>query len=237
VIERLAEQIWARNAFQAEYESLITKSLRRSLANVTIKDESDLDEGAIARLVQSATHLAGSKLHEHREAAYRIATASYEMYGQQFDNIRDICTFVLGRLGNYPASAFVNNPPEKFEQSRDLPDHLWLDYHRHRLANTVAITQTDSLTFTDFQRTLWDRLEGTAQVSISAPTSAGKSFALLQFMIGRVLASGANWGMYLVPTRALINQVSADIASVLNSYYPKVSIVRKVSVGCLRRFG
>jgi superfamily II DNA/RNA helicase len=65
--------------------------------------------------------------------------------------------------------------------------------------------------FTDFQRSTFnDLLEGKS-VSISAPTSAGKSFLLIAFLARKIKENRNINIVYIVPSRALIAQVQKDI--------------------------
>ena len=66
---------------------------------------------------------------------------------------------------------------------------------------------------TDFQTRLWQLLTGGYRVAISAPTSAGKSFVLQQYLRGLVRAGKLEQACYIVPSRALIAQVTDAIVT------------------------
>ncbi len=68
-----------------------------------------------------------------------------------------------------------------------------------------------------FQSDVYSAFESHSTVSISAPTSAGKSFIMLE-MIKRYLDDGNTDSIaYIVPTRALIQQVYNDITKLIKS--------------------
>ncbi|MBW3569498.1 MAG: DEAD/DEAH box helicase [Gemmatimonadetes bacterium] len=212
MINELSARIWARADFQSEYALLLQKSLSNS-TKVTGVAIAPLGTDSIRRLLQCATHFAGSTERVHREAAYRIATSVWSLFGTEYRNVQDISSFVLGRLGNFPAVHYLARGDAEGED--DLPRPLWFEIRTHEDANSVNVTAKISVTLTDFQKRLWDSLASGASVAVSAPTSAGKSFALQRFLLGSLHEHSA-WGLYIVPTRALINQVSDSLSELIN---------------------
>lgn len=76
---------------------------------------------------------------------------------------------------------------------------------------------SSEIVLTDFQWDVWGALDEGASLGTSAPTSAGKSF-LLQAFIRRLWAAPPRPRVvYIVPTRALINQVSGELVAALRS--------------------
>ena len=70
-----------------------------------------------------------------------------------------------------------------------------------------------------FQSEVYDKYKNNDAISISAPTSAGKSYILCTILTETLLSSKTNI-IYIVPTRALIGQVEAD----LNKHFQKNNI-------------
>ena len=63
---------------------------------------------------------------------------------------------------------------------------------------------------TDFQKKVWDEIEKkNTVIGISAPTSAGKSFAILLKIIDYIIKENYEI-VYIVPTLSLVNQVMRD---------------------------
>jgi hypothetical protein len=84
-----------------------------------------------------------------RAAAYRIAVSAWRLYRQRFDNLGKVLHFVLGRLGNFPAIGYLSQTQDDNRQIA-LPDLLWLEVTAHAIENRVEVTQTESITLTDF---------------------------------------------------------------------------------------
>ena len=78
---------------------------------------------------------------------------------------------------------------------------------------------------TDFQLNLWRAFERHQDVSVSAPTSAGKSFVIQQFVKSAVYAGSISRCVFLVPSRALITQTADDVSSWINDATPDFEIV------------
>lgn len=224
MIEELADRIWRRTEFQADLHAALISSLRRSIPldpergppRLGAAIQPTLDSDSVQRLLQSAISFAGSKRIEYREAAYKIAVALWTLLrddATEFNNLRDAVHLIFGRLGNFPAveHLFRNDSPDL--RGAALPVASWLALHSHEQANRVSIADGQELLLTDFQRNLWEVLSTRRSAAISAPTSAGKSFALEFFLASSIGAGAGRWAVYVVPTRALINQVSNDLLS------------------------
>jgi len=212
VIEELSSRIWEKQAFQNEYQQLLQASLIRAV-NTENQPNIILDQNAVCRLLQSATHFSASSQKIHREAAYRIATASWQIFGEEYDNLREIALLILGRLGNFPTIDYLYGRV-KDNRGSSLPQALWFEVAAHEVENSVQVNNQVEVTLTNFQRRLWEALETGVSTAVTAPTSAGKSFALQRYLIS-VLIRRPCWALYLVPTRTLINQVSASLAELI----------------------
>lgn len=213
MIEELADRIWGHEKFRAEYDLLVRHNLA-CLLNVEPAKNNGIDGAMVGRLLQSATSFSISPKVEHREAAYRIATAAYQQYAQEFPSLREIACLVFGRLGNFPAVSLLWKDPTL--RDLELSRNSSFEVGAREWANSVALTASVRTTLTDFQKRLWQTLEEKRSLAVTAPTSAGKSFALQRYLASH-LARSAGWALYLVPTRALINQVSASLSELFRS--------------------
>jgi hypothetical protein len=206
MIEQLSRQIWGHDQFHREVGELRETLLRHRFVAPIASDS--ISEDAIVRLLKSALTLAASASLEHRQTSYQIATAAAEM-SEHFPGARYALLLVLSRLGNFPALAYARRRFEVSEAS--LPIRSYAETSDRAEANTIHLAERD-VAVTDFQFELWKRLTSGENVGVSAPTSAGKSF-ILQTYAHKVLLEGrAKNVAFLVPTRALINQVSDDVS-------------------------
>ena len=215
MLEAVATRVWDREQFQSEYVSLLRRGIQDYVRVIEERDQ--VGEDALIRLLQSATHFAGTIDPLKKEAAYRIVATTWgtfrEPYGSQ---LRELVHLVLGRLGNFPAIGFL------FRGSQTAPGILlgqpmWFEITAREEDNSVRVTESSSLTLTDFQRRLWEVLSTGRSATVTAPTSAGKSYALQHFLAGRLANRSDFIGLYIVPTRALIHQVSTALKALVRS--------------------
>lgn len=212
MIEEVSAQIWSRPAFHQDYDSLNRASLAESLGIPT--ESLSIDIGT--RLLQCATHFSASSNLRYREAAYRIAIGAWRLFRSEEDGAGKIAQFILSRLGNFPAIDYLASlDSDSFDKPLPLP--IWCEQEAHLHRNTRALTETAKLRFTEFQVHLWDALTEHPVVVVTAPTSAGKSFALQHFLCAAFLSGDTTIAVYLVPTRALVTQVSESIQQIFSN--------------------
>lgn len=130
-------------------------------------------------------------------------------------DLKDFLLKILSRIG-YPTSAIIadnefSNDLCQFSPVKSIIDKCTLTLHQSKYEVTVG---TQHFLLTDFQKRLWDALETNKSVGISAPTSAGKSFAILIKTIEKMLRESLDI-IYIVPTLSLLNQVTEDYNSML----------------------
>jgi hypothetical protein len=110
-------------------------------------------------------------------------------------------------MGNFPAIGTA----EAVNNFRRLPTRIAVSEEARRTSNEVDAGGL-TLTLTDFQRELWNVLVEGKNVAISAPTSAGKSFVLQAYLRKLAREKRLSTACYLVPSRALIGQVTDSIS-------------------------
>lgn len=121
---------------------------------------------------------------------------------------------VLTKLGNFPSINLIWN---KFENTGI--DEIDLDLIIKRLYNKSPIQEI----FTDEQLKIFNELKDNNHFSFSGSTSFGKSFIFEAFT--KYLIEEHNQSdniAFIVPTKALINQVSYKIRNLVKSYSYKV---------------
>lgn len=207
MITELSTQVWANSNFHAALRRAELAWLKRELGAADATSAFPAEEAT--KLIRAAAILACSQDQGHREAAFRAATCVYDLADKETLPLDQALRVVLARLGNFPS----------FETRADvsaamgaLPLSLAAEELRDAAAREVSVNQ-ERFFFTNFQLELWRTLSARARVALSAPTSAGKSFVLQNYLMS-LFPSGTNHSVvYIVPTRALITQVSADLAA------------------------
>lgn len=209
MIEQLSERIWAEKRFHEESVLLRSTVLR---ARYLTPGDDAITEAALVRLLNSAVALSASERPERRHAAYEIATAASELESERLPGVPLVLLLVLSRVGNFPALAYARRRYSVNELN--LPIRAVVEANKRSLGNTVTLGES-SIELTDFQFALWNQLNAGETVGVSAPTSAGKSFILQAYALRLLGERRARNVAFVVPTRALINQVSGELAQSL----------------------
>ena len=207
--ESLAQRVWESRKFRSDLENLHRSSVLKTLTNTL--PTGTLDTTSLHQLIQSAAILADSTDGDHRQAAYRIAIDVFNLHACELPNLPNFLHIIFGKLGNFPAVDHLHRLVGQ-EKHYAIPSGPLQELVLHELANTVTVGAS-TIVLTDFQRGLWNSLESAQVVSVSAPTSAGKSFALQQYLVKSLMTDKIRFVLYLVPSRALIHQVSDAISA------------------------
>jgi superfamily II DNA/RNA helicase len=125
---------------------------------------------------------------------------------------KDSAALVLDALANHPAiNLAVRRQLLRPSFEARLPGAARLDFDRRSIEQSILIQDDTSLRVNRFQKQLWNVVRNQGWMSVSAPTSAGKSFILARWVCEMMRESEAANIVYLVPTRALISQVERDL--------------------------
>lgn len=121
---------------------------------------------------------------------------------------RERALALLAELGNFPGLNYVER-----SLSKSSPSLLGLINRRvsERL-NTVTFGDT-SRTLTTYQKRVWKNLHKARASVISAPTSAGKSFLVVEHLCRLAEKPGRFLAGYVTPTRALLSEIHQKIQS------------------------
>ncbi len=203
-MQELAERIWARPEFHAAAGSIQRAWIARDTGSGPV-ELPPLE--AAARAVQASAILACSEKAKHRLKAYRCATSAFDLYGYEALPLDQATRVVLARLGNFPA--FGTRKPVA-EARESMPLRLAAEELVLTEPRTVVLGE-QTFVLTEFQHRFWQKLNAKTRLAVSAPTSAGKSFVLSNFLVSQLTKGEEHSLVYIVPTRALIAQVSDDL--------------------------
>jgi len=209
----------AQSTADALYERLILNDCRRYVPGLTGLTEAFPEED-LRLLILNASMLAmqASGSREGARAsrrAYDIATRLPEFANGSSASMLIAADYILTELGNFPGRTLLRSTggnPVTAEQIARTHPFVALRMIARESDNTTPLAQQ---LLTDFQIDLLDKLGASRSVSFSAPTSAGKS-TVLELEIIRSLQAGERRLVILVPTRALIRQVTFDLIDLLN---------------------
>lgn len=168
-------------------------------------------------LLFCASILADSPGEECQDIALRIAQACMVSSDSEIAE-RDAAAIVLDDLANRLAIQLSESRERLQPRLRNrLGAATRIEWTRRTLANSVSLSDDTVIATNRFQRKFWKLVEQQGWISTSAPTSAGKSYIILQHVIDFFLKHPLGTVAYLVPTRALIHQVETDFRTLRQS--------------------
>ena len=181
----------------------------------------EIEENELKKSIWLASILSNSNNNDHKRKA-QLFVALLFLNNRDNIEILKICYILFSRIGNLTATKFLDNLYIKKEENPvnlrakydfgDLLSHELLFEREKKIISSF----NNSFLITDFQEELWQSLNNISEIAISAPTSSGKSFIIKQFLINEFSIKNEYKVLYVVPSRALINQVSEDFKSELS---------------------
>lgn len=202
----------ASKRFKGILSELTRRSIHADMPSVNIRQSDISVDWNYALLCCSA--LTSSVTRDGQESALRVAQSCLTSQDTSPDQ-KAAASLLLDRLGNRPAldlawkRELVAQP-----EWNEVPPPLLLDVIRRRLELTIAPSLGATISASVFQRDFWDSAGDSKWLSVSAPTSAGKSYIVKRWFEEMSAEEILFKGLYLVPTRALIEEVSLDLRKV-----------------------
>lgn len=213
----VARDIRQEQAFWADLAELRAVGIRSTLlsaAQTVAVTGPELGSDTLARLLSSASVFAMAQDEESRDLAQQIAV--FASLASSDDVVRQGAVHVLTDLGNFPGLT-------KFEAKE--PTVLGFQTYMRRALlkelNSVEMAG-EKVSLTEFQLDVWRSLRSSVATAISAPTSAGKSYVVLEHLCECAIAAEQFTALYIAPTRALLTEIQgklerrlSDLASTL----------------------
>ncbi|WP_337021232.1 DEAD/DEAH box helicase [Pantoea anthophila] len=181
------------------YLNLVKLSIDKILR---VKGDIQITAKEIYLLLSYGSVLSLSENESDIKKSYDIVSRILELDEKYDENVIAACDLILSRIGNFPGRALLR---EKYNSGESPSLNLSLSLER---IGREAENTYNEVTLTNFQCKLLSSLRNNNFLSVSAPTSAGKSFILSLAVIDKIKTYGKECVVYVVPTRALISEVS-----------------------------
>lgn len=212
----IADKVFQLDSFKNQYRALLILSVSLTIDELDWSSSRESIEESIDwnNILGIASILSHSSNSDHLDAALRISQTC--LISNTAFNQKNAAVVILENLTNGLALGLAVNRgliDSDFESHLPLP--FKIQTNQIKLENSVTINDK-IVSLNRFQKTVYDSSRVNSSLSISAPTSAGKSFILYQLLIDELKKEGRNV-VYIVPTRALISQVEDDFRELLKS--------------------
>lgn len=187
------------------YLNELTRKLEYKYAHNFLyqKDDILLSEKEFDDVLRFADILSRSSEAEGRNKAYKIISIMYDAYKDDMQ-FQYYANAILTKLGNFISLNIAVEKPEAVDTIETALEK--------QIKQVYQKVPFNDLIFTDPQYKLFEAMKDSNHYSFSGPTSFGKSFIMDAF-IQHIITErhGIDNIVVLVPTRALINQVSARL--------------------------
>lgn len=208
------DKLFNLDSFQRQYNNILVISVADTIKWLQwITDRNDLKKDIDwNNMLSISSILADSDKNQHLDAALRIAqSVLQEQNTSQIQ--RTAAIIVLEKLTNKPAiDLALKRDLLKREYVQDIPLLQRIEIKKSHIDHTIYINDKE-VRLNKFQKLVQEAYSTNQMISISAPTSSWKSFILTQLILEELSNKRDNSIniVYLVPTRALISQVEADL--------------------------
>lgn len=200
----------------------VIKQLPHSLSS---DSEVSIDDAEIASLLGYSSILSLSDEPDEISLSYELVTRLLEITDGECEKVLAASEIVFSRIGNFPGRSLLRDRHSSSLGSAVAPA-IRLECLAREAENTFFLDEQRSALLTDFQYKFLSSLGEETSLSVSAPTSAGKSFILNLDLIRSIKESSGQSIVYVVPTRALISEVSHRIRATLREEGLSEVIVR-----------
>lgn len=214
----IADKVFKLNSFKRQYEALLIISVCDTIPQLIWEYDKEelLTKINWANMLGIASILSYSQNSQHLDAALRIAqTCLIERLCTESQKIA--ATVILDSLTNKPAiDLAIKRNYINADYESDYPLPFKLQKQKIEFENSILI-DNELLRLNRFQKNVYEIQKINDTISISAPTSAGKSFILCTILLEALLEKPQNI-VYIVPTRALISQVESDLSNLVKKH-------------------
>jgi hypothetical protein len=211
--EALRREVLGDPAIRAAMAELQTRFVVEDLPTVQRHEASeDLDWN---RLLLLGSILAGGETEDAATAALRIAQGCF-ISSEASEAHQTAAAVLLERMGNRNSIRLAERRGLVAADRQPMtPVPLQLDVVRRRLELSIPSPRGTRRPVSPFQRRFWELANENDWLSVSAPTSAGKSWVVMRWFEHRMSEATKFRGFYVVPTRALVEEVALALTEQL----------------------
>ena len=211
---RISNKIFALDSFKKEYRQILLESVKSGLPDLTSPETTDTIHNIDwDNALSCASILHQSSNVSHLDASLRIAQSCL-LNKKTSETQRAASAIILEGLTNKPAIELaLTRQMLDIDYKSRIPFSLKLDILKRDFVNSIVDRNQKLIYLNKFQIDVYNSYKTHDYLSVSAPTSAGKSFILERIILEQISTSTLINIVYVVPTRALINQVETQLRS------------------------
>lgn len=199
----LSRRMTGHTSFWKYLAQLQGAGTARTLA-VPLSESPTLSLDNVLKLLYCASVFVQTEEDELRRLAQAISLNTLMLY--EDSRLHERSLHILTELGNFPGLSYA-------ERTYGTGDETLLGRMNRMVSQALNTVQINRLpvALTDYQRQVWDSLPTTRALAISAPTSAGKSYVVIEHLCRQAEMHQNFAAVYIAPTRALLSEVQQKI--------------------------
>lgn len=224
---KLSDKIISSDGYRVASDQLFNAYIKK-----TAGEEYAIDRSVIKNLTTSMQYFYQSEDELVRKEGAELLSMLLYVSAEETQEIVAIADYVFNEAGDFPNISLLQEkfPNIEFKVSA-------FDEARRDLRKSLNTVEEIDHPLTDYQRSLWEDLMDGEDIITSAPTSTGKTHVILQYLVDEVANSGGAFAAIVVPTRALISEVSSKVYDIAK----KESVENDIEIGSVQysvsRFG
>ncbi|MUU71472.1 DEAD/DEAH box helicase [Pseudarthrobacter sp. GA104] len=198
-------RVFDSGKFTTALKSIRLHSLSKEFPVITMDAEPDQIDWNFTLF--GASILASTSTERAQNAVLRIASGCLSEDVETEAGHKHAAAALLERVGNHRAVQLAESrnmvDPEVWTK---LPPLLRLEIIRTKLRLSIPLSTGENLEVNTFQEQLWAGAKANEWLSVSAPTSAGKSRIVREWFLEQIRQRERITAVYLAPTRALVEE-------------------------------
>jgi superfamily II RNA helicase len=198
---KLSSEIISSDGYRIASNKLFESYIKK----ITGEDH-DIERSIVRSLTTSLQYFYQSDDESIKKVGAELLAMLLYVCGEEINELVAIAEHVFNEAGDFPNITLLK---EKFPNINFKISMF--DETRKDLREVLNTIKAIDHPLTDYQRTLWEDLDEGEDVITAAPTSTGKTHIILQFLVRKIAESNGAFAAIVVPTRALISEVSNEV--------------------------
>ncbi len=207
--DKVNSKISSHPEFSKDKETLFNVYVGYLLGN-----EIELDRSFVKRIVSVIQYFGKSTEQETRREAAILLAMLLDVSGELYPELVPIAKSMFIDSGDFPNISLLEHRYPDVQMDLGFYNNARFEFKK----NLNSVKELD-YPLTDFQRMLWENLESDEDVLTIAPTSAGKTHIILTYLVREISeSSSGSFAAIVVPTRALISEVSGKVYEIAKGF-------------------
>ena len=196
----------ATNVVSSQGYANASSSLFEAYVMDLLGEQKQLSKQQVKKLISSAQIFYKSDDEQLNKEGAILLSMLLDICANEYPDIVPIANSVFANSGDFPNISLLDKRHPNLQFSNSFYSQAQLEFRQ----NLNSVEELD-FALTDYQRSLWDDLVSDRDIITSAPTSAGKTHIILNYLLDKVGRGEGAFAAIIVPTRALISEVAGKI--------------------------